>query len=480
MTAMTAAAPNDAVRAELAWLAGDAVTAIDAADRALTAGTDPDCRAAGVAAAAAAADGALADAAARWRRVAGALDGAPAATAAARAALAAALSGDVGAASGDLAEAHVALPGSAPRGLTVLLDGVDATVAAVRGCFARAARKLAGLAVATVPADPFAAERWDDLAVTVTIAGGGDRTARDMLAASQDRPGSTRRRLLAAWLDLRAGRLTDAREALAAASDVPILRRDAVLAAAITVGLARRAGDDDALRATWHRVAPVVTGSDVELLLLDAWGELSVAAARVSPDDRDTVVDAVAAAVARAGAPTWAVAAEAWWRLHRAVVTDDAIAAARAAGALGTVGGPHQAATAAAWAAVLSGRFDAAVVTGTAEALADAGSPWEAAALCGAAAARLGDSGAAKDLLGTGRALRSRILSRTGAAGGLSDRERAVGELLLDGLTQKEIGARLYISPKTVEQHVARLRQKLVAANRAELIAALRSRLGPM
>ena len=52
-----------------------------------------------------------------------------------------------------------------------------------------------------------------------------------------------------------------------------------------------------------------------------------------------------------------------------------------------------------------------------------------------------------------------------------------MGELLLDGLTQKEIGARLYISPKTVEQHVARLRQKLVAGNRAELVAALRAKL---
>ena len=48
---------------------------------------------------------------------------------------------------------------------------------------------------------------------------------------------------------------------------------------------------------------------------------------------------------------------------------------------------------------------------------------------------------------------------------------------MLDGLTQKEIGAQLYISPKTVEQHVARMRQKLAAGNRAALIAALRTHL---
>jgi DNA-binding CsgD family transcriptional regulator len=49
--------------------------------------------------------------------------------------------------------------------------------------------------------------------------------------------------------------------------------------------------------------------------------------------------------------------------------------------------------------------------------------------------------------------------------------------LILDGHTHREIGARLYISPKTVEQHVARLRQKLAVAGRAELMSALRSRL---
>ncbi|WP_235922115.1 response regulator transcription factor [Lentzea tibetensis] len=47
----------------------------------------------------------------------------------------------------------------------------------------------------------------------------------------------------------------------------------------------------------------------------------------------------------------------------------------------------------------------------------------------------------------------------------------------MDGLTHKEIGSRLYISPKTVEQHVARIRQKLAVSSRAELIASLRSRL---
>ena len=59
----------------------------------------------------------------------------------------------------------------------------------------------------------------------------------------------------------------------------------------------------------------------------------------------------------------------------------------------------------------------------------------------------------------------------------LTAQELRVLQLAAQGFTNREIGARLYISPKTVEQHVARLRQKLVAGNRAELVAALRTRL---
>jgi DNA-binding CsgD family transcriptional regulator len=465
---------GDALRAEQAWRDGDTATAIETADRVLATGSDPDCLAAGVAAAAAAADGALFDAADRWRQIAAALGGVPGSVAAGRAALSACLAGDVEAASKDLVEARGLLAASAPRGLTVLLDGAGATVDALRGELGAAGRRLAGLAVATVPVDSFAPQRWDDLAVTVILAAGHDYTARDMLAAYRDRPQTTRRRLLAAWLDLRAGRLGDARTALAAAGGVPILRRDAVLAAAITIGLARRTGDDDALRSTWHRVAPVVAGADVELFLLDAWGELSVGAERVSPVDRDTIVAAMRAAVVRAGSPAWAVAADSWWALQRAIVSDDAVSAKAAAAEL-TVG--PRALAAAAWAATLAGEVDASRVAAAAEALADAGQPWEAAVLCGAAAARAGESLAERELLSAGRAIRSRMTTTDRATGGLSNREAAVGELLLEGLTQKEIGARLYISPKTVEQHVARLRQKLDVGNRSELMAALRSKL---
>ena len=59
----------------------------------------------------------------------------------------------------------------------------------------------------------------------------------------------------------------------------------------------------------------------------------------------------------------------------------------------------------------------------------------------------------------------------------LSAREQEVAACVVDGLTHKEIGAMLFISPKTVEHHVARIRQKLGATSRAELLAGLRSTL---
>jgi DNA-binding NarL/FixJ family response regulator len=481
---------TDAVDAERAWLDGDALAAIAAADQVLEAGTDVDGRAAGVAAAAAAADGALRDAAARWRAVAAALEGSGAAWAAARAALAAALAGDVPAAEADLDLARDRMPDPAPRGLTLLVDGTAATLDALHGAVEPAARRLAGLAAATVPPDPLAPEQWGELAATVAAAGGHDRAARAMLTPLPGQPVTPRRHLLLAWLDLRTGNLSAAREALAAPAGT-VLRRTAVLAAAVSVGLARRTGDEQALAATWMRVSPVVAGADVEPLLLDAWGELASAAALAAPEEGAALTAALSAAVVAAGSPWWAVAVEQWWRLDRAVARDDADVVADAAQRLAALAERHpglrvRAGAAGAFATVLgsgpgtgAGPADPDAVAAEVARLAAAGHRWEAAQLCRAATARTADPAAARTLLEAGRRLRGTRASRPGERpDALSDREREVGALVVDGLTHKEIGARLYLSPKTVEQHVAHLRRKLRASSRATLVAALRAQLG--
>ena len=57
----------------------------------------------------------------------------------------------------------------------------------------------------------------------------------------------------------------------------------------------------------------------------------------------------------------------------------------------------------------------------------------------------------------------------------LSDRERQVLELLADGLGVAAIAGKLYISESTAKTHIAKVYEKLGAANRAQaLVAAMR------
>ena len=61
----------------------------------------------------------------------------------------------------------------------------------------------------------------------------------------------------------------------------------------------------------------------------------------------------------------------------------------------------------------------------------------------------------------------------------LSDREREVAELLLLGMPYRDIGGQLFISAKTVEHHVARIRRRLGVGSRSEMLSMLRAMLVP-
>ncbi len=64
----------------------------------------------------------------------------------------------------------------------------------------------------------------------------------------------------------------------------------------------------------------------------------------------------------------------------------------------------------------------------------------------------------------------------------LSDREQAVLELITDGLSNREIGARLYLAEKTVKNYVSRLLTKLQMERRTQIAvfgAALRGQDAP-
>ncbi|MDI1462109.1 LuxR C-terminal-related transcriptional regulator [Catellatospora sp. KI3] len=62
---------------------------------------------------------------------------------------------------------------------------------------------------------------------------------------------------------------------------------------------------------------------------------------------------------------------------------------------------------------------------------------------------------------------------RPGYGGGLTPREREVAQLAAQGRTNREIAQVLFLSPRTVEQHVARALHKLGVHSRAELAGAV-------
>jgi DNA-binding CsgD family transcriptional regulator len=170
-----------------------------------------------------------------------------------------------------------------------------------------------------------------------------------------------------------------------------------------------------------------------------------------------------------------------------ALAGDDGDAAVRRAAEVAAVAPAHPrlgalAATAHAWVAVLDGTVDVPQVQAAGAELAQLGLTWEASRLTGQAAIRAGDPSVTRSLLEQARDLKAALPSGESAeapvaASVLSEREQTVAQYVVDGLTHKEIGAQLYISPKTVEHHVAKIRQKLGASTRAEMMAALRTQL---
>ena len=62
---------------------------------------------------------------------------------------------------------------------------------------------------------------------------------------------------------------------------------------------------------------------------------------------------------------------------------------------------------------------------------------------------------------------------------GVTAREADVLRLVAEGLANKEIAIRLYLSPRTVEKHVENLLRKTGARSRTQLVALLVASAGP-
>jgi DNA-binding CsgD family transcriptional regulator len=328
------------------------------------------------------------------------------------------------------------------------------------------------------------------VAAVVAVLAGDVATAEHLLdRALAGRLGGTvagdRHRLLLAWARMRVGRFDTAMAVLPDLDRAPLGGRERLLAAALAAGIARRSGDIARLRQAWTAAEPVLARRAVDLFQVEPVEELLVAAARLREHHRlQPVVQTLDSFLDGLGRPpAWTVAVG-WIRLQIAVAGEDADAAVAAASDLDRCdpAGPRQraqCAAAAQWAKALAGQVDPDAVLAATGDLVAAQLPWEASRLAGQAAIRTGDAAAARRLLEHARELASLDALSPAAQpestpGGLSDRETEVARLVLAGRTHKEIGGQLYLSPKTVEHHVARIRTKLGATSRAELIAALR------
>ncbi|MEV5904642.1 helix-turn-helix transcriptional regulator [Streptomyces sp. NPDC052127] len=80
---------------------------------------------------------------------------------------------------------------------------------------------------------------------------------------------------------------------------------------------------------------------------------------------------------------------------------------------------------------------------------------------------------ARRELLATGETLRSRPVDVGGVAEALTAQEGQIARLAADGMTNSEIGAALFISPRTVEWHLSKVFTKLDVKSRNKLRAAL-------
>jgi DNA-binding CsgD family transcriptional regulator/tetratricopeptide (TPR) repeat protein len=344
---------------------------------------------------------------------------------------------------------------------------------------------------------------------------------RAISACQGGRLAATRHRLLLGFLAMMRGHTGDAHALLTAAgADRSGLEpRDELFAAAIAVGLARREGDLSALQRGWSRAREALLQHPVDLYVLLPLGELAVAAARrgeqwwIEPHLRqaDTLLEQL-------GEPElWRVPLH-WYGVHAAIAAESPQEARRHVSALAeaATAGPYAAVlagAAACWMRVLAGAADVDEVVAAARQLAGAGVGAEGARLAGQAAIRATDRKAMAVLLECARAVRPDVspgagepipaTAREGAEGmaprdtaapapgqlpavngheragtllpgvTLSAREQEIARRVLTGLTYKEIGAQLFISAKTVEHHMARIRRRLGSQSRRELFGQL-------
>jgi DNA-binding CsgD family transcriptional regulator len=414
---------------------------------------------------------------------------------------------------GDVASARAALdvaptgpPTSTARAARSLAEGLLLTLdATYPTSIARLAQSTNEQASAVVTPDTPAA-----LVTLIALHAGDSVRARSVIGravrGTRDDEGfvAHRHTLLLGWARMLDGQLAAAASDAAAVAGQDLHRRDALWAAALQTAVARRNGDSGALQKHWYAAVEVLTEYSLDLFALLPLGELWVAAARLRQIDLvQPVLDEAFALLHLLGEPElWSVPLH-WAGVHAGILANSPASVAPHGQALTAAAGRSSFARALAtagrtWLRVLANHVDTDEVTAAARSLTQFGLTWDATRLASQAALQTPDGRVSGAMLQLARDLK---LTTSGgedtadSAGApavaapqrssslvpssrLSDREREVAELLLQGLPYRDIGSQLFISAKTVEHHVARIRRRLGAESRSELISMLRAILG--
>lgn len=398
---------------------------------------------------------------------------------------------------------------------SLLTDGVrlsiDGSTTEALSALARAESMLEPLGSCVLLTDTPAA-----LAAVISVHAGefafGEGSLRRALSSNVGGcRGRVRHQLLLAWIAMVRGQLGHARSLAceAASQGAGMDERDEFLLGALQVGIARRSGEATELASSWRAVRAVVVRQGVDLFGISAVSELALAAHRCGELQwvADHVTQSWALLDALGGPALWS--APLHWSSGLVAISEGRFEQARThASALEAAGRTRAYPAALAhglrgWLALDRVDESAEAIRRSAAHLHGAGHSWDAAHLLSEAATRCRDRRVAAGFLQTARAMHAGTDARdsdndaspapygiaikvgdaavdVGARGGdevagpLSSRELEIARLLLLNLTYREIGEQLFISPKTVEHHVARMKQRIGVTGRSELFAELR------
>ncbi|WP_102141276.1 isoniazid response ATPase/transcriptional regulator IniR [Mycobacterium hubeiense] len=423
----------------------------------------------------------------------------------AAAAVAAVATGDVAAARAALSAQSAGPPTSTARAARSLAEGL---LLSLDQPFPVAIAKL-GQAITVDQQSPGVAPDTPAALVTLAALHGGDAVrARSVIGRAVRAGGDDevfvahRHRLLLGWVRMQDGQLPAATADVGSVSESSLHRRDALWAAALQTAIARRSGDSGGVQKYWYAAMEVLAEYSMDLFALLPLGELWVAAARMRQVDRlqHTLAEAFGLLESLGNPVLWSVPLH-WAGVHAGILANSPEAVAPHGQAL-TAAAAHSpfakalATAGRTWLRVLANHIDTDEVTAAARSLAQFGLTWDATRLAGQAALQTPDARVSGAMLQLARDLKQTVAvdeapsvepvsapraaapSRP-ASSRLSDREREVAELLLLGMPYRDIGSQLFISAKTVEHHVARIRRRLGAESRSEMLSMLRAMLSP-